>query len=269
MYFSNVYSFPPKTLTLATSIQEYYLEFWFMLDNINVATFNSNLYYFFGVPHILLRSIADSLFKYANTQIGSGNTLYTISDINTYQWNQIIIQNNINSNNLWDILVYVNGNFIPSVTLTSQPRTYNMNLLGFLFCNSPIAPSTCKVNSVSYNTNWGNAFYKNIRIWDYYQSTLYTIQSFGKIYSGNLSSLYYNWMFTIDTINLNQITESLNPSANFFIANWQFKNQYDYNYRFNYAVNFDYVQNNPTSFIVLNSGTCKNIVLISLHNFSL
>ena len=258
IYFSNIYSFPPTIVTFSNASQKsnYYLEFWFRIDNINVATFTSNLYYFFGVPHIILRSISDSLFKYANKEIGNGNTLYTLSDINTYEWNQIIIHNYLDSNNLWNIFVYINGGFSnPSVSITGLNNTYDMKLKGILFCNNVMSPSSCTVNSVSYSPTWGNAFYKNIRMWDVTQTSLYIIQSFGKVYNENLTSLYYNWTFLIDSISLDKLQENINPLSNSFTTSWQFLNSYDMNSRFNFAVNFDYSQTNPTTYIVLNSGT--------------
>jgi hypothetical protein len=197
------------------------------------------------------------LFKYANSQISNGKSFYSLSDISSYEWNQIIIHNYLDTNNLWNINVYVNGGFTnPSVSISGLNNvTYDMKLKGILFCNNVISPSTCTVNSVSYSPTWGNAFYRNIRIWDVTQASLYTIQSFGKMYKENLTSLYYNWTFLIDSISLNTIQESINSAANAFTASWQFQNSYDMNSRFNYAVNFDYSQTNPTTYIVLNSGT--------------
>lgn len=165
------------------NINNYYIEFWFMFDNFNTVISSNNLDFFFAPPHKIFKDINDGKYKYANMNINNWGTYYLLPSINQYEWNRIIIS--VYSNTItgfWNINLYVNYFFsaseisLPNNILTSV----NMNLRGILFCNKPI--SNCQLGGTTYTPEWGNAWYRNIRIWDYTTSSLQMIQSYERMY---------------------------------------------------------------------------------------
>ncbi len=153
-----------------------------MIDNINIQISANNLLYFLAPPHRIFKDSSTGTFKYANMNINNWTTSYQISSLSNYEWNRIIISAFSNQiTQLWEIKLYVNYYFVQSeISLpNSLSSSLNMSLRGILFCNKPI--SNCVIDGVTYTPEWGNAWYRNIRIWDYTVTSLEMIQSFERM----------------------------------------------------------------------------------------
>ena len=187
MYINNFFSTLNITNDLVVqNISNYYLEFWFMIDNINPPSSSSGLTYFLAPPHKIFIG-TDLNYKYSNINVNNWMTYYSLPSISLFEWNRIIIMNYNNlQTNTSQINVYVNYNFLsPEINLNVS--IVDMSIKGILFCSKAISP--CIINSIDYasSTFWGNAWYKNIRIWDYSLSSLSLIQSFGRTYNSYIN----------------------------------------------------------------------------------
>ena len=181
---NNLYSTSNITYGLSTTIASYYLEFWFMIDNINTPNSISSLAYFYAPPHRITQEL-DGKFKYSYAiSSTTWSNFYILNSINKFEWNRIIIKNYNNPlTSNWEISVYINYVYSsPELSLIISNSSINMNLLGILFCSNALV--NCIIGGVTYNSiQWGNAWYKNVRIWDYTTSSLPMIQNFERVYN--------------------------------------------------------------------------------------
>lgn len=224
------------------------------------GSITSNNYYLLAPPHFIIKDSTDQKFKYGNVNISAGSLLYTIASITAYEWNRIILYTQVDSaTNTYNIYIYMNYNFLnPDVSLTGlSTAIYDMSLKGIGFCNKPHA--TCNIGGSVYTPIWGTAWYKNIRVWDDTQASLYMIQSFTYSYSELPKSLYYYWTLRIDTISDDKVLETVNPAANYLqTVWWYFANKYDSDNRLNYSINYDIGQITPGNYIIGTTGTNYN-----------
>jgi hypothetical protein len=269
IYFNQFYSWSNIIKDFSASPKtNYYLEFWFLMDNINgPGSVSVKNFYLLAPPHYIFKDPNDQMFKYANFKISSGNVYYTLASISTYEWNKIIILTQLDSStNKYNIYVYVNYNFLnPDVTITGlSSSVFDMSLQGIAFCNKPQA--TCAINSVTYTPTWGTAWYRNIRIWDDSISSVYSIQSFENSFSEYTKGLYYYYPMTIDMIAGNKVSEKINNSSNAMnVVFWFYGQNYDNDSRLNYSVNYDYGQLNTGSYIT-SVNASKNYITTSCNS---
>ena len=260
MYFSNYYSFSNAVIDItADNVQNYFFEFWFMIDQINTpASTPVNNYYLVAPPHFILRDNADNVIKYANQFLSAGALYYPMASIHPFEWNRVIIHNqyDVLTNN-YNIRVYINYNFVtPEVSILNLSKTlYDMKIQGIAFCNK--FPASCLINLISYQQTWGIAWYRNIRIHDAGVSSLYQIQLFEKLYNEKVQGMLYMYYLTADTIIFNtsvvgSIKQNLkeffvSPAKNFEVKWWW--NNFDNDMRLNYAVDYDSIELLPGNFI--------------------
>ena len=115
-----------------------------------------------------------------------------------------------------------------------------MHFRGIVFCNTNFPD--CLIKNDPIYLHWGNAWYRNIRIWDAEISSLQSIQACEIGYTQLITSQKYYWPFTINYIKRNTIEDIINPTNNKFTNNfWFYGNNYDDDIRENYSTdNFDF-----------------------------
>ena len=278
MYFSNFFSFnnliyvtPGKAefeddeygRYTDTSLEDprllsYYLEIWFKLDKINYHDIISNEeIYLYGYPHKIFKDPKDQKFKYSNLKIASGTSYHTLPKIDEYEWNRIIIENYYyKNNNTFNIKLFTNYQFSnPDVEILNlNGSLYKMHFRGIVFCNMPYPD--CLIKNDPVYLHWGNAWYRNIRIWDADITSLQSIQACEIGYTELMNAQKYYWPFTINYINRHEILDLINQYK--FTLNWWFwKKYYDDDIRENYSTdNFDYsllVENHYISKLINNN----------------
>ena len=260
LYFSSYYSFANTVIDItADNIQNYYLEFWFLIDQVNTPSSTTvNNYYLLAPPHFILRDKTDNIIKYANQYLSAGTLFYPMASIHKYEWNRIIIYNQYDIlTNSYNIKIYVNYSFVtPEVSIPNLSKTlYDMRLQGIAFCNK--FPASCQINTILYNQTWGIAWYRNIRIHDASVSSLYQIQLFEKLYSEKVQGMLLMYYFTADTIIFDTTIATaivqnvkeyfVSPTKNFVVKWWW--NNFDNAKRLNYSVDYDSIELTPGNFI--------------------
>lgn len=274
-YFSSLYSFTNMLVdysAIGTTVTSYYLELWFMIDFLRqTEVLTVDNFYLLAPPHFIKKDSNDQLYKYGNYNLSAGTVLYTISSINEFEWNRLILHTKYNSyDNTFSIYIYSNYNFINAdVSITGIDATLlPMDLKGIAFCDKPLA--TCQINTVTYNPKWGTAWYKNLRVWDDTLVSLYSIQQFNVSYTSTVKSMYFYYRFEIDAIRNEFVIDRLNNAYDmtciwfYQIAAGQY---YDNASRINYSIDFDYVQSNPGVYVSQIDDNTNEKETISCHNY--
>ena len=252
LYFNSFFSFPEmimntNNLALPTN---YFIEFSFLIDNINKTEFLLEQTYFLAPPHRIFKDPADNKFKYANYEIGGGATYFLLASVNDFEWNHFLIEVTEDTTfSTWTIKLYLNYNFTtPEVTINNVSSvTFDMALTGVAFCdNQSSGRGLCTVGGTNYTINWGAAYYDEILIWDEIIANPLQIQSFTRVYQDLPQSLLARWILKPENITGATLAEELfaNPLDSFNI-NWWFNNR-DLSYIQNYGYLFDYIDNNTT-----------------------
>ena len=222
----------------------YYIEIWFKLDKVNYHdAITEEEVYLYAFPHKIFRDPSDQLFKYTNLKIASGTSFYTLQLVNDYEWNKIIIENYyFTTNNTFNIRFFTNYQFQnPEVQILNLDASlYKMHFRGIVFCNMPYPDCLIKIDPVYLH--WGNAWYRNIRIWDAEITSLQSIQACEIGYTQLINAQKYYWPFTINYIQRNTILDIIDTENHKFLHNfWFWARNYDDAIRENYSTeNFDY-----------------------------
>ena len=130
-----------------------------------------------------------------------------------------------------------------------------MHFRGIVFCNMPYPD--CLIKNDPVYLHWGNAWYRNIRIWDAEITSLESIQACEVGYTELIKSQKYYWPCTINYIKRHEIPDLINQNK--FTHNFWFWNKhYDDAMRENYSTeNFDYSLTEANNFIsgIINDNT--------------
>jgi len=198
---------------------------------------------------MIIQDPSDGKIKYANTQYGTSTVFYPMNNINNYEWNSIILANHLDTTiGKWIIQIYVNGKYkSPDVSEAISASVYDMKLQGIAFCQQ-IFP-TCVIDKIARYPKWGSAWYRHLRIWDYYTSSIFTIHNFDKLYTNKIKSILYYYKFTIDNISSNKIKDQMISPTNDMLSPYQYNSNFDGDIRLNLASNFDTVRNLTSKFV--------------------
>ncbi len=88
-------SFPSLIFEDSSSSSNYYIEFWFKIDSLNLREENYDKQtYFFAYPHHIIKKIDNQKFQYIyyleKNETSQENELVSISN---YEWNKVVIEN--------------------------------------------------------------------------------------------------------------------------------------------------------------------------------
>ena len=282
MYFSNYYSFPnvvfsasDKSLENApyrhwkieSRIPSYYIEIWIKFDTINYKGEITEIeHYLYAHPHQIIKDPIDQKYKYSNLIISQGSYYYTLTSMNSYEWNKIIIENLYDSDTkLFHIKFYLNYEFDnPAITILNlDSDLYKLHFRGFGFCDK--TDSYCRINDEPAYLRWGAAWYRNFRVWDADIASLASIQACEYGYTQLINSQKYYFPLTVDYIDRNTIKDKIDPERNKMQLNyWVFYqgqgylSAFDDAMRENYSTdNFDKTYINENNYIagINNDGT--------------
>lgn len=96
-----------------------------------------------------------------------------------------------------------------------------MSLTSISFCSDSLKGGKC--DSLT-NITWGSAYYRNIRVWDVGQATVFLAQAFANSqFSESLKSMINYYPLTLDYTDLNKFS---NIAAGKNYDHFQFSNQY-------------------------------------------
>ena len=262
MYFSNYYSFPnvvfsasDKTLETApyrhwkleSRIPSYYIEIWIKFDAINYKGEITEIeHYLYAHPHQIIKDPIDQKYKYSNLIISQGSYYYTLTSMNSYEWNKIIIENLYDSDTkLFHIKFYLNYEFDNPVIriLNLDSDIYKLHFRGFGFCDK--TDSYCRINDQPAYLRWGAAWYRNFRVWDADIASLASIQACEYGYTQLINSQKYYFPLTVDYIDRNTIKDKIDPERNKMKLNyWVFYQGQDYLSSFDDAMRENYSTDN-------------------------
>ena len=171
MYFSNVYSFPNVVFSAPGSnlgngeyidwkkeprLASYYLEIWMKFDMINYRVENTEIeQYLYAHPHQIIKYPIDQKYKYSNLLISQGSYYYTLTSMQNYEWNKIIIENYYDSDTkLFQIKFYLNYEFDnPELSILNlDSEIYKLHFRGFGFCDK--TDSYCRINNEPVYLRW-------------------------------------------------------------------------------------------------------------------
>ena len=264
LYFSSVFSFKhinidiSKIPTTVTALNEYYIEFWMLIDNSAFANSKSNallkntdkFYYFYAKPHsIFATNSSPSTTNTLSFTYNSGTTDYPMSKAkNLNEW--IITYISVTKSTSINYLVKVFTNFDftnPEVSFES-PTALTLDKL--IFCPHFNDDMTCATTYEGKSKKWGFANYKNIKIWDNaYFSSPRLIQDASLIGDKTNSLLYYWFDFYLNKVNLDSgIYKVKEIKSDSFVINYPSTNNDHYDLTFNYSLEYDkIVKNNDYS----------------------
>ena len=249
-FFSRCYNNPNIYGEISNEIKEklpngYYYEFWFKLDKVQILqhceTTANEEYILYSVPHSIYLDLKENKYYY---KIIDSIYSSTLDGINDYEWNKIVIKTTLGVTLGQNVYVYINFDIDNiKATILNIPSSIKMQLQYISFCSKEENGDCTPAGAAE--VTWGSAYYRNIRIWELYSSSIYSIQDFNiEIYTDLPLSLklYYPLRIanmthnildqTIGGNSLDAIKVTHKESQNFkSYDNWDF---------YNYADNFDW-----------------------------
>ena len=184
----------------------------------------------------------------------------TLDGISNYEWNKIIIKTTLGVNLGQNIYVYINFDIDNiKATITNIPSSINMQLQHISFCSKE-ENGECSPAGTA-DITWGSAYYRNIRIWELYSSSIYSIQDYNiGIYSEDPLGLKLYYPLKISEMSYNYLNQIIGVETGTgnkkFLDNIKVSHEESYNFKsldewdfYNYADNFDWGKENPGRFI--------------------
>ncbi|MCQ2816835.1 MAG: hypothetical protein MJ252_06180, partial [archaeon] len=271
MYFSSRYEFNVWHINITDDINytDYYFEFSFKMDPVNydyVNLLKDKEYYLIAPPHFIYQKKEDHKFYYYNNKL-SGDKEYELKSIKDYEWNKIVIHNEIGFNEelgeYFQVFVYVNNLLSQPDAFTEQVGTgeHDYLLKGIAFTSGYTRYANLDVN---YNYNWGCAWYRNIRYWDGRYINKEIIQNYQLLYTNKFKANIFDFDFSPKRIEKNYFWD--NEKKIKFIGknyplNLEPKEERDDEFRENYSTDdFDYSYFHPGQFIDKVEGTVYTLV---------
>ena len=208
----------------------YSFEVWFYGLNFtpNTAVVNGNeLYYFIAPPHKFYhKGVASTALQYvfdSNAAAGLGNNL------NQKEWNNIFI-----SSDATNVSTFFNYSVANKVTNTSS------DFMGFLFCNKS---TTCALGTDYKNLIWGNAIYKNIRLF----TATYTLDQWLQLITATTTNFSNIAIFYFDFDVKNYVPDANDTYAVNSLVGTNIKlilNTENKNRGYNIVLDYDYIKKN-------------------------
>ena len=263
MYFSNVYSFPNVVFSASDKSREtlpyehwkvesrlasYYVEAWIKFDTLNYRNEITEIeHYLYAHPHQIIKDPIDQKYKYSNLLISQGSYYYTLTSMQNYEWNKIIIENSYDPDTkLFQIRFFLNYEFDnPEVEILNlDSEIYKLHFRGFGFCDK--ADSYCRINNEPAYLRWGVAWYRNFRVWDADITSLELIQACEYGYTQLINAQKYYFPLTVDYIQRNTILDRIDStnSTKMQLNYWIFYQENDYKSAFDDAMRENYSTEN-------------------------
>ena len=257
LFFSKCYNSPNFFRSISTTTQEklsygYFYEFWFKLDNMLTdckdLEHQQREYYLYSTPHSIYLDTTTNIFYYEIIVATAYNS--QISGISDYEWNKVIIRTTLHPTIGQNVDVYLNFDLEnPIASFTSITSSIDMKLQYISFCSRSGSGDCTPGQSF---VNWGSAYYRNIRIWEYRSSSLEMIEDFNAgIFSEYPQSLILFYPLTIQYMDLNKIKEIISGTDTITVTHLDTNNfqSTDNNVFYNYENNFDWGASNLNNYI--------------------
>ena len=249
-FFSRCYNQPNFYREISNESKEklpsgYFYEFWFKLDKVQILqhceTTASEEYILFSTPHSIYLDLKENKYYYKIIESIYSRPLDGISD---YEWNKIVIKTTLGVTLGQNVYVYINFDIDNiKATILNIPSSIKMQLQYISFCSKEDNGDCTPAGAM--DVTWGSAYYRNIRVWEIYSSSIYTIQDFNiELYKEWPSSLKLFYPLTISEMNYNILNQAVGDDHLDSIK-IEHEESSDFNsldaYGFhNYATNFDW-----------------------------
>ena len=254
-FFSRCYNQPNFYGEISNESKEklpngYYYEFWFKLDKVQIlehcGTTAKEEYILFSTPHSIYLDLSENKYYY---KIIDSIYSSTLDGINNYEWNKIVIKTTLGVTLGQNVYVYINFDIDNiKATILNIPSSIKMQLQYISFCSKE-ENGDCTPAGASEVT-WGSAYYRNIRIWELYSSSIYSIQDFNiGIYEDIPLSLKLYYPLKISNMNFNVLHQIIGDNDLDAIKvrheeSQDFKSLDKWDF-YNYADNFDWGVESP------------------------
>ena len=247
-FFSRCYNQPNFYGVISNTIKEklpngYFYEFWFKLDKVQIlqhcATTATQEYILFSTPHSIYLDLSENKYYY---KIIDSIYSSTLDGINNYEWNKIVIKTTLGVTLGQNVYVYINFDIDNiKATILNIPSSIKMQLQYISFCSKE-ANGDCTPAGAA-DVTWGSAYYRNIRVWELYSSSIYSIQDFNiGIFTDIPLSLKLFYPLKISTMNYNILKQEIDGIDTITVVHEESQNfkSYDAWGFYNYATNFDW-----------------------------
>ena len=256
LFFSRCYNQPNFYKEISNESKEklsngYFYEFWFKLDKVQILqhcdTTANEEYILFSTPHSIYLDLKENKYYY---KIIDSIYSSTLDGINNYEWNKIVIKTTLGVTLGQNVYVYINFDIDNiKATISNIPSSIKMQLQYISFCSKPENGDCTRAGAA--DVTWGSAYYRNIRIWELFSSSIYSIQDFIiDIYTEIPLSLKLYYPLKISKMNYNILDqiigdESLDAIKVTHEESQNFKSLDEWDF-YNYADNFDWGALNET-----------------------
>jgi hypothetical protein len=212
-FFSRCYNQPNFYGVISNEIKEkipngYFYEFWFKLDKVQILehcdTTAKEEYILYSTPHSIYLDLTENKYYYKII-----DSIYSkpLDGINDYEWNKIVIKTTLGVTLGQNVYVYINFDLDNiKATFLNIPSSIKMQLQYISFC-SKYDNGDCTPGGAAEVT-WGSAYYRNIRVWELFSSSINSIQDFNiDIYTEWPFSLKLFYPLTISKMNYNKLSQ--------------------------------------------------------------
>ena len=222
----------------------YFYEFWFKLDKVQILnhcnTDATEEYLLFSTPHSIYLDLNENQYYYKII-----DTIYSskIDGISDYEWNKIVIKTTLGSTLGQNVYVYINFDIDNiKATITSIPSSVKMQLQYISFCSKESNGDCTAAGTAS--VTWGSAYYRNIRIWELFSSSIYSIQDFNiGIFEEKPLSLKLFYPLILSEINKNNLTQIMGNEEDTITVSHEESDDFNSNDKYgfyNWATHFDW-----------------------------
>ena len=249
-FFSRCYNQPNFYREISNESKQnfpngYFFEFWFKLDKVQILehceTTANEEYILFSTPHSIYLDLTENKYYYKIIDSIYSRQLDGISD---YEWNKIVIKTTLGVTSGQNAYVYINFDIDNiKASILNIPSSIKMQLQYISFCSKEDNGYCTSAGPI--DIVWGSAYYRNIRVWELFSSSIYSIQDFNiEIYKDIPLSLKLFYPLTISQMNFNILSQTIGNKGldNIEIihkesSNFNSLDAYGF---FNYATNFDW-----------------------------
>ena len=249
-FFSRCYNQPNFYREISNESKEkipngYFFEFWFKLDKVQILkhcdTEANEEYLLYSTPHSIYLDLTENKYYYKIIDSIYSKPLDGISD---YEWNKIIIKTTLGVTLGQNVYVYINFDIDNiKATILNIPSSIKMQLQYISFCSKE-DNGDCTPGGAA-DITWGSAYYRNIRIWELYSSSINSIQDYNiDIYTEYPLSLKLFYPLIISKMNYNILNQVMGDKGlDSITINHEESSDFNsldaYGF-FNYATNFDW-----------------------------
>ena len=248
-FFSRCYNQPNFYGVISNESKEkmpngYFFEFWFKLDKVQILqhcdTTATEEYILHATPHSIYLDLNENKYYYKILDSVYSSALDGISD---YEWNKIVIKTTLGVTLGQNVYVYINFDIDNiKATILNIASSVKMQLQYISFCSGHDNGDCTPAGAA--DVTWGSAYYRNIRIWELFSSSIYTIQDFNVgIYTEKPNSLKLFYPLLISEMNYNKLNQVIGNKIDSIKVVHEESDDFNsldaYGF-YNYATNFDW-----------------------------